>query len=96
MDQAAVRFAPRSVVREFDFANALDDRLPEISEDGERLRLEHRFVQHFPNDGEFDERAGSAFARHEAVGEANQFEQAVLPGVDADFDVDPFVRFSMR
>src|SRR5262249_13887895 len=34
-----------------------------------------------------------AFARDEAVAEANKFEQALLPRVHANFDVDPRIRF---
>src|SRR5579863_2404289 len=93
MYETPASLSPRRLMRELDFTDAVDDRLPEISEHCKGLWLDHGFIQHFPNDGEFDERAGAAFAGDEAVAEANQLEQAVLPGVDANFDVDPWVRF---
>ena len=93
MDQRTAGFAPRRLMREFDFAHAVDDRPPEIPEHGERFRLNHRFIDHFPDNGEFYESPRATFARDETVGESNQFEQAFLPGVHAHFDVDPFIRF---
>src|SRR5882724_1105916 len=76
---------------EFDFADAVEDRGPEIAENGEGLARQHGFVEHFPNDGELYERAGAAFTSYEPVGQADQLEETLLPSFHADFDVDPSI-----
>src|ERR1051326_1625041 len=96
VNQAARALAPGSVVAEFDFAHALDDGSPEISEDNERLAGHDGFVEHFPNHGQLNERAGTALAGDEAVTEADQLEEAILPGVYAHFDVDPSIGFGRK
>src|SRR6266566_2575342 len=50
LDHPVIRFAPRRGVAQLDFADALDDGLPEAAEHDEWARLHHAFVQHFPHD----------------------------------------------
>ena len=62
VDQALDGFAPRGFVAGFDFAHALDDGLPEVSDDGEGPGRHDALVEHFPDDGEFDESPRAAGA----------------------------------
>ncbi len=73
---------------QFHFTHAIEDGLPEIANDGDGLGRNHGFVQHFPNDGEFDQCTGATLAGHKTVGEANQFKEALFPGFHTNFDVD--------
>src|SRR5580692_1604877 len=97
MNQAVVCFTRWGFTRwcltpKFDFAHALDDGLPEIAEGSERFHGHNRFVEHLPDDRQLDECAGAALARNKSIGEANEFEEAILPGGDADLDIDPGIR----
>src|ERR1700751_3286646 len=89
MNQPAMRFTPWGIMRKLDFAHALDDVLPEITERGKGFCGDDGFVEHLPDDRQLDECTGAALARDKTVGEADQFKEAVLPGGDADFDIDP-------
>ncbi len=89
MNQPALRFTPWPNLGKLDFAHSFDDGLPEITERGKRFDGDDRFVQHLPDDRQLHECAGAALARHKSVGEADQLKEAVLPGGDADFDIDP-------
>ena len=80
MNQTATRFTPRRAMGELHFAHALDDGLPEIAERGKWFRGQDRFVEHLPDNSQLYQRAGAAFARNEAVGQANELEEAILPG----------------
>jgi hypothetical protein len=91
MHQRIARLAPSGRVPALDFAHAVQDRLPEIAQHDERA-LFHRFlVEHFPDDGEFHERASAAFASDVAVAEAHEFKQALLPGGYASFFFHPTI-----
>src|SRR5215470_8125980 len=94
VNQPAVALAPRRAVGELDFADAGDDGSPEVSEDCEGFAGHDRFVEHFPDDGELDKRTSPAFAGDEAMAEADQLKQTVLPGGNADFDVHPGISFA--
>jgi len=96
VDEAGVCFAPGRGVdfggRErggFDFADAVEDGLPEVAEDDEGSCGHDALVEHLPDDGQLDERAGAAFAGDVGVAAADELEETVLPGFDADFFVHP-------
>ena len=90
--QRIARLAPARRVAALDFAHAIQNRLPEIAEHDERALLHRFLVQHFPNDGEFHERARAALACDVAVAEAHEFKQALLPGRHARFFLHPAIR----
>jgi hypothetical protein len=77
---------------QLDFAHALDHRLPEISEHDQRLPAHRTLIQHFPDDGEFDQRSGPTRAGDISAPALNQFEQPGLPSFHADLFVHPPVR----
>src|SRR4029077_6182467 len=83
----------RRAMGELHFAHALDDGPPEITKRGEWFRGQDRLVEHLPDNSQLYQRTGPPFARDETVGEANEFEEALPPGSDADFDVDPCICF---
>src|ERR1700691_4218216 len=93
MNQATITFTVRAMVCQLDFANAIDDRQPKIAEDSERFAGHHRFVLHLPDHRQLGESAGAALAGHKPVAKTDQLEKTVLPGGDADLDVDPRIRF---
>src|SRR2546425_4856249 len=92
LDHPVVRFAPRRGMAQLDFADALNDRPPEVAEHDEWARLHHAFVKLFPPHGQLDERPGPALAGDVAVAASHQFEEPRLPRVHANFLVDPTVR----
>src|SRR5215470_3954504 len=91
MNQVAVLFAPFGGVAALDFADALDDGLPKVAEDGEGLWRHRALIEHFPHNGELDESARATGADDEAIGAVDEGEEATLPGGNAGFFVDPLV-----
>jgi len=92
VDEAGVGFAPGRGVdfggRErggFDFADAVEDGLPEVAEDDEWFCGHDALVEHFPDDGKLDQRAGAAFAGDVGVAAADEFKETVLPCLHTDF-----------
>jgi len=92
VNEAVGGFAPFGGVADFDFADALDDGLPEIAESDEGLVAHHALVDHFPDDGEFNESAGAAGARDVSRAAANELKEALLPSGDAGFLIHPAIR----
>ena len=92
VNEALGGFAPLGGVADFDFADAFDDGLPEVAEGHEGLVAHHAFVDHFPNDREFDECPGAAGARDVAGADAHELEEALLPRGDAHFFIHPAIR----
>ena len=45
-----------------DFSHALEDRFPELAQNGKRLLSHDALGQHFPDRRQFNQRAGPAFA----------------------------------
>src|SRR6266849_5596136 len=93
MHQSTIRFAPRCWVAQLDFAHAVEDGLPEVAEYREGFGWRNFFVQHFPDHGQLHERAGSALARDEAIGEADQLKETLLPGANTYFHINPGIHF---
>ena len=91
MNQFAIGFTPRAGVADLDFANAIENGRPELSQDDNGLISDDRLVQHFPYDCKFHQRASAAFAGDKAVGDAHKLKQSLLPGGHANFRVDPRV-----
>src|SRR5271156_435475 len=89
MNQPAMCFTPGRIMCKLDFAHALDDGLPEITQRSKGFCRDDGFVEHLPDDRQLDECTGAALARNKTIGEADQFKEAVLPSGDADFDIDP-------
>src|SRR5579862_480908 len=75
-----------------DLAHAIQNRLPEIAEHYERAPFHRFFVEHFPHNGELNERTCAALARDIAVAEAHQFKQALLPGGYTRLFLHPAIR----
>src|SRR2546423_2957895 len=93
MHQAAVALAPWRGVAQLDFTHAFQDRKPKITEHRERFSGHHRFIQHLPHHGQFNQRSRASFAGHKSMRDANQLEQAILPGSHANFFIDPWICF---
>src|ERR1700730_7474525 len=91
--QAPLGLAPGRQESQFDLAHSLEDGLPEIAKHDERFRFHHRLVEHLPDHRQLDERARSTFAGDESIGEANQFEQALLPCRHTHFHINPGIRW---
>ena len=87
-----VAFDPARVVGNFYLAHTLNHWSPEIAERNDRLPFHDSLVDHFPDDGKFDERARSSAASHICVAATDQFEEPLLPRVDGNFFVHPLIR----
>jgi hypothetical protein len=53
VDERFLLFAPGRFVSEFDFADAVDDRVPKFAEHDQGFSADHVFIQHFPHDRQF-------------------------------------------
>src|SRR5260370_690985 len=81
--------APGRRMSQFSFTHAIQNRLPEISQHGERFRCHHRLVQHFPHHRKLDERSRPAFARYKTIRAPDQLKEPLFPGFHPHFHVDP-------
>src|SRR5271169_6294799 len=91
MHEGFAAFAPARGVAQLNFADALDDRLPEISKHDERPLAHRALVQHFPDDRELDESACAAGTGDVTAAAPDELEEAVLPRLYANFFVHPAV-----
>src|SRR5438876_4925908 len=91
MHQFAVRFAPHGRMSQLYFSHALQDGRPKIAQHHHWFSRDHGFVQHLPHHRKFHKRSRAAFARHKAMREPHQFKQSFLPGLHANFFVNPSI-----
>src|SRR5882724_9356628 len=91
MYERIVQFAPAGCVPAFDFADTLQNRLPEIAQHDEWTTLHRFLIQHFPNHGEFDQRPRAALACDVTVAESHQFKKPFLPCCHGYFLIHPAI-----
>jgi len=86
-----VALAPGWRVASFTFVHTFDHGLPIIPEHSQGLPGHGALAQHFPNDGQLDERSRPAGTCDVSVPEPDELKKAVLPVLHSNLFVDPFV-----
>src|SRR5882724_1837832 len=71
------------------FSHALQNWRPKIAQHHHWFSSDDGFVQHFPHHRKFYQRSRATFACHKAMREPHQFKQSFLPGLHANFFINP-------